>query len=114
MAESVTDGPDLFDQRFKYNPAGIAFNAQAIGLKIARFSSGQNRAAARAVLRHGMHSDILKDVNQTRLVGLHPLFFSFNDPVSSMNPGARKELLRDTLADAFDVVSEHSDAKAWD
>ncbi|KAF8333786.1 hypothetical protein F5887DRAFT_1074593 [Amanita rubescens] len=101
----MASAPDLFDQRFKYNPAGVAFNTSVIG-KIGGFSSAHSRAAARAVLRHGMHTDCLKDVNQASLVGLHPFFFSFNDAAGSMNdPGARKELLHDTLADAFDAIS---------
>jgi len=108
----MTSEPDLFDQRFKYNPAGVAWNTQAIEMTSNGFSSAHSRAATRAVLRHGMHTDVLKHVNQTHFVGLHPFFFSFNDAAGSMNPGARKELLHDTLADAFDVVSGCSDAEA--
>ena len=105
--------PDLFNQRFYYNPAGVAYNTQSIEVTGSGFSSARSRAAAaRAVLRHGMHTDVLKHVNQAHFVGLHPLFFRFNDAAGSMNPGARKELLHDTLADAFDAVSEHSDAEA--
>jgi hypothetical protein len=101
--------PNLFDERFKYNPAGVAFNTESFE-KIGGFSSVRSRAAARAVLRHGMHTDSLKHVNQANFVGQHPLYSSFNDPAGFMNdPGARKELLHDTLADAFDAVSEHSD-----
>jgi hypothetical protein len=88
----------------KYTAAGVVANLQKVG----GFPPLRSQAAVRAALRHRKFGDGREDDTRHHIVGLHPLYFTFRDPAGlTGDPDAGDKLLRDTLIDAFDAVSEN-------
>lgn len=96
----------LRTQRSDYNPASILYNSQ----RFKGFSPSHVQAGTRALLRYQTFNDGADDTYHTSgcsMGGLHPLYFTFNNPAGSTeDPCARSQLLKDTLTDIFDAVSE--------
>src|SRR6266550_6475843 len=64
-------------QKYYYNPAGVAYNAEVTVGRLNGFSPTHTQAATRTVLHHGRHNDGLEGAAQACIVGLHPMFLAF-------------------------------------
>jgi hypothetical protein len=86
----------------EYTPSGIATNFLAQDAFKKSLTVSQLQAALCAIVRHGKISDGLQD-DTRKSNGLHPMYFELHK--DDGNKQDIKELIHDTMADAFNGVS---------
>lgn len=91
-----------------YTPSNISAISTHLSEATQVLSPSQRLAAARATIRHRLHSD-QSDLASQSPNGLHPMYFMLHGrgDGDDVEIEERQQVLAETLADVFDAVSQY-------